>query len=173
VTSVSPGVRRLCVGVGQSPLLDTACRIAGFGRLYTEHARADAIDLGFASPGVDEAELVADLISALHAAFTRRGGPPDARRGPVLVAFHVGITRVEGDDLRGAAVTRIREILLHLACSSTEEGWAEPAAQSLVVAISAGLFEDIRADCGFGEGWRPLPAADAWFRGYQANPAAP
>ena len=169
--NVSPGVRRLCVCVGapQPGLLDTACRIAGFGRLYTENVRAEGHDLGFASPGVDEAALVVDMIAALHAATAQWGGASGPACGPALAAFHVGITRVEGDDLRGAAVTRIRELLRNLALAVTSSGEAE---EVLVVGISAGLFDDIRAECGFSDAWGPLASAGAWFRVYQANDAA-
>jgi hypothetical protein len=163
VSSVSPSVRRLCICVDASRpgLLDTACRIGGFGRLYTEHIDAEGLDLGFASPGVDEAVLVTDMIAALRAA-AKQEGIADVATRPTLAAFHVGITRVEGDDLRGDAVTRIRELLRNLAAAVTVP------AQALVVCISAGLFDDIRGECGFSDRWEPLAPARAWFRGYQA-----
>jgi hypothetical protein len=172
VISASPGVRRLCVCVRapQPGLLDIVCRTAGFGRLYVEHVLDEGLDLGFASPGVDEATLVTDMITALHTETTRWctcSGHAAGARGPTLAAFHVGITRVEGDDLRGAAVTRIRELLRNLTRSVTSSG------EALVVGISAGLFDDIRTECGFGDGWGPLEAARSWFRVYQATGTAP
>jgi hypothetical protein len=45
---------------------------------------------------------------------------------------------------------------------------ARPA-RLLVVGISAGLFDDIRRECGFAAGWAPLDAARAWFRVYQTG----
>lgn len=162
VVELSPGVRRLCVCVGapQPGLLDAACQSGGFGRLYTEHARDEGVDLGFASPGVDEAKLVPDLIMALH---TAAAAALTAPQYPALAAFHVGITRVEGDYLRGAAVIRICELLRSLAPRAISR--ARPTGL-LVVGISSGLFEDISSECGFTEGWVPLTAAGAWFRVY-------
>lgn len=162
MSNASPSVRRLCICVDASRpgLLDDACRLGSFGRLYTEQIDAEGLDLGFASPGVDEAVLVTDMIAALRAA-TERDAPDDTTK-PTLAAFHVGITRVEGDDLRGDAVTRIRELLKNLAAAVTVP------VQALVVGISAGLFDDIRDECGFGDSWEPLASAGAWFCGYQA-----
>jgi hypothetical protein len=159
MAELSPGVRRLCVCVGasQPSLLDAACRSGARGRIYTEHDRSEDVDLGFASPGVDEEKLVPDLIAALHAAAGTIAAVP---RYPAVVAFHVGITRVEGDCLRGAAVIRICELLKSVAVQAVS------GAGQLVVGISAGLFEDISSGCGFDEGWRPLTAAGAWFRVY-------
>jgi hypothetical protein len=36
----------------------------------------------------------------------------------------------------------------------------------LVVGISAGLFDDIGAECGFTADWVQFAAARAWVRGY-------
>ena len=156
VNHVSPGVRRLCVCVGapQPRLLDVACGLAGGGRLYTEHA--DGLDLGFASPGVDEAALVTELIAALRTAMTSDARPT----GPAFAVFHVGITRVEGDDLGGAAVTQVKGLLGAL----TRE--VAPAGAALAVGISSGLFDDIRTECGFNIGWRPMNPVGAWLRVY-------
>ena len=162
---LSPGVRRLCVCVGamHPGLLDKACQSSGFGRLYTEHAAEEGVDLGFASPGVDEAILIPDLIGALHTAAAEASTTSRAPQRPAVAAFHVGITRVEGDCLRGKAVTRIRELVRYLA-PTVEHGTGSPG--RLVVGISAGLFDDISSECGFGEGWVQLATADAWFRVY-------
>lgn len=160
MVSTSPGIRRLCVSVS-SPhpgFLDRACRTWGGGRLYTEYWAEEGIDLGFAAPGADEAELVRDLIAALYT-----GAMQAALAAPTLVAFHVGITRVEGDDIRGTAVTTIRQLLSDLvpalAAGTIPIG-------VLVVGITTGLFEDLGAECGFGTEWVRLSAARAWCRAY-------
>jgi hypothetical protein len=132
-------------------LLADVCRTGGFSGLYFESIRAVGIDLGFASPGADEAILITDLIAALRAAVL-------ADNVSALVAFHVGITRVEGDYLRGPAVIRTCELLRAL-----------PAAAPrcpLVVGISAGLFDEIGPECGFTDGWVTLAAARARFHIY-------
>jgi hypothetical protein len=169
MAELSPGVRRLCVCVGASQpgLLDAACRSGARGQLYTEHAWDEDVDLGFASPGVDEAKLVSDLIAALHAAA---GSALGGQQYPALAAFHVGITRVEGDFLRGAAVIRICELLKSLASTAVP---GTGGTGQLVVGISSALFEDIGSECGFTEGWRPLAAAGAWFRVYGTNGSGP
>jgi hypothetical protein len=78
----------------------------------------------------------------------------------------VGITRVEGGGLRGAAATRVQELLRALAHEA-------PAAEAaLAVGISAGLFDDIQAECGFDGDWRPMDAAGAWFRIFPVSEAA-
>jgi hypothetical protein len=138
--------------------LDRACRTWGGGGLYTEYWAEEGVDLGFASPGADEVELVCDLIAAL-----RTGAVQAAPSAPTLAAFHVGITRVEGDDIRGTAVTRIRQLLSDLAPALA--AGAVPIGV-LVVGITAGLFEDIDAERGFGPGWVRLTAARAWCRAY-------
>lgn len=99
-----------------------------------------------------------DLIAALYASAMEA-----ALTAPTLVAFHVGITRVEGDEIRGTAVTRIRQLLSDLV----------PALASgtvpigvLVVGMTTGLFEDLGTECGFGAEWVRLTAARAWCRAY-------
>lgn len=134
--------------------------------LYTERFAAEDVDLGFASPGVDEAALVPDLINALYHAAAEAGTDHAGAPVPVLAVFHVGITRVEGDGIRGNAVTRITG-LLHELTSVTTAAAASGAA--LFVGITDGLFDDIRAECDFSEGWMPLHGAmdaKAWFRVY-------
>jgi hypothetical protein len=99
--------------------------------------------------------LISDLIGALRAETAQV-----ARRAtPVLVAFHVGITRVEGDGLRGSAVTRIVGLLRDLA----------PVAGSsatLIVGMSVGLFGEVSPDIDLGPEWRPLRGAEAVCRVY-------
>lgn len=161
----APGVRRLCVGVAapRSRLLDRACRTGGSGRLYLEYSQADGIEMGFASSGVDEAMLVTDLVAALRAVVAEVRGTEPAAPGPAVAVFHVGITRLEGDDLGGPAVLRVQELLRDLARVTSADAMPEVP---LVVGISAGLFDDISAECGFTEGWNSLAGATAWFRSY-------
>lgn len=99
-----------------------------------------------------------DLIAALYT-----GAMQAALTAPTLVAFHVGITRVEGDDIRGAAVTRIRQLLTDLV-PALATGTVPVGV--LVVGITNGLFEDLGTECGFGPGWVRLAAARAWCRAY-------
>lgn len=167
----SPGVRRLCVCVvtPYPGLLDSACRTGGLDELYTEYSQAESIEMGFASPGVDEAALVTDLISALHTTAAESRGVPVGPDFPVLAAFHVGITRVEGDDLGGAAVARIRELLRYLALIVLPNAMPEVL---LVVGISASLFDDIGSECGFAAGWILLARARAWFHSYGPDRSA-
>jgi hypothetical protein len=162
---VSPGVRRLCVCVcaPHPGLLDRACKAAGCRGLYTERFPEEGIDLGFASPGVDEAVLVPELITALSATAAEASACCAMPCAPALAVFHVGITRVEGDDLRGAAVIRIRELLRELTRAASSGTVPEGV---LVVGITAGLFDDIGAECDFNEGWTPLAAPPAWCRAY-------
>lgn len=153
----------VCVDAPHRGLLDSACRVAGFGRLYTEYIRAEGIEIAFASPGVDEAALVTDLIVALRTAAAEATVASGIPGYPALAAFHVGITRVEGDNLGGAAVIRILELVRELA---PEAATGSRPGNLLVVGISAGLFDDIGTECGFTDGWVQLAAARAWVRGY-------
>jgi hypothetical protein len=167
---LSPGVRRLCVCVDapQRRLLESACRIAGFGRLYTEYLGNEGTEVGFASPGVDEAALVTDLITALRIAATEAAEADGIKECPALAAFHVGITRVEGNAVRGAAVIRALELIRELGLKATPDSLSQ---ELLVVGISAGLFDDIGAECGFTDGWARHTRARAWIRGYGADQA--
>jgi hypothetical protein len=162
---LSPGVRRLCVCVAapHPGLLDRACQVEGYGRLYTERIEAEGIDLGFASPGVDEVVLVTDVIAALRIAAAEAKVASDLPDYRAIAAFHVGITRVEGDDLRGSAVNRVSELVRDLTPT------AAPPDQSgtlLVVGISADLFDDISNESGFFGDWVQVAAARAWCRSY-------
>lgn len=169
VIEQSPGVRRLCACVAAPcpGLLQSACRAGGLGSLYLEQLSAESMEIGFASPGVDEPTLVTGLISAMRAAAaTMLTGAPDAPPGPALLGFHVGITRVEGDTLGGAAVQRVRGLLNDLALVVSS---GRVPRSSLVVGITAGLYQDIGTDCGFTDGWILLAGASAWVRGYGAG----
>lgn len=173
-----PCVRRLCVCVGGAThqgILDSACDSLAVAILYREYFPGDGLDLGFASPGVDEPALVSDLIDALRDAAVRtrgymgKGGDYrcPAAATPVLAAFHVGITRVQSNEIGGTAVAHVRGLLQTLTSS-------DPVSQAdgmLVVGVSATLFDDIGVERNFGQGWMPLVGGDssridAWWRVY-------
>ena len=161
MTQMSPGVRRLCVCVraARPGLLDRACQEGGIRWLYLEHIPAQRLELGFAAPGVDEAELVTTLVASLRAVASGAARPAGTA---VLAAFHVGITRVQDDGMGGVAVTRVRELLAELsrAPDSSQPGTV------LAVGVSDTLFRDIGAECGFAAGWAALAPAQAWYRVY-------
>ena len=158
----------VCVDAPQRRLLESACRIAGFGRLYTEYIGTEGTEIGFASPGVDEAALVTDLITALRIAAAEAAEAHGIKECPALAAFHVGITRVEGNALRGAAVIRALELIRELTPKATSDSRSQ---ELLVVGISAGLFDDISAECDFADGWARHARARAWIRGYGTDQA--
>jgi hypothetical protein len=173
MSRLSPGVRRLCVCVRteQPGFLGHACRVDGSGRLYLEGLPAERLELGFAQPGIDEAVLVTDFIAALHTAADRHGevggsGRPGAQRTPVLAAFHVGITRVEGDSLGGPAVIQALELLRDLDRATADR----LTSGVLAVGVSDSLFGDIARECGFTQGWIRLATTQAWFRVYDSAP---
>lgn len=157
----SPGVRRLCIGVGAPypGLLANAAKSLGSGWLYLDAIHLEGVELGFASPGVDEAALVTCMIAALRTSAAAVASA--ARSRPVFAVFHVGITRVEGDDLRGAAVLRVRQLLHRLALFV-----APPDASKalLVAGLSESLFDDLSPECGFSADWRHATQAGARFR---------
>jgi hypothetical protein len=149
-------------------ILDSACDALASEVLYREH---------FPEDGMDEHALVSGLISALHdvIAETRGGRGEDggcrrsAAAAPVLAAFHVGITRAQGNNIGRTAAAHVRELLRALASS----GLAGQAADMLVAGISATLFDDIGAERDFGQGRTPLTGCDgdssrieAWWRAY-------
>jgi hypothetical protein len=147
----------VCASAPNRRFLVNAYRFVGFGRLYTEYIEEEEVEVGFASPGVDEVSLVTDLTAAMcteHEAGVN---------GPALAVFHVGITRVVGDELRGPAVIQSCELLKELARAVAPN----PRHRGLlVIGISLGLFDDIGIQCGFTDGWIPL-ATKAWFRVFE------
>ena len=157
-----PGVRRLCVAAaGPTCLLTSACESARLGRLCVTLAQRDGMEMAFAPPGIDEVALVTRLITALRH-LAARG--PDVGR-PALTAFHVGITRVEGEGFGGEAALRTRALVLNSAIRAT----AIDSGRRLALIISDGLYADLRAEGMPGQDWRHIPAAGAWMRCCEAR----
>ena len=105
----SPGVRRLCVVATAGPafVLTSACQATDVGRLCVAVDQNGGTETAFAPPGIDEVAVVTRIITVLrHLAVTE----PGAQR-PTLLAFHVGITRIEGEEFGGEAPLRTRALL--------------------------------------------------------------
>ncbi len=157
-----PGVRRLCIAAvtGPTGLLTQACRSSDMGRLCVTTDARNGTEMAFAPPGIDEVAVVTDLITGLRRLTTTEPGVPC----PAVMAFHVGITRIEGDELGGAAALRTRALLLDPAIRALATvGWR------LTVVMSAGLYADLRAEGIPRQGWRPVPVAGAWIRRYEIS----
>jgi len=155
-----PAVRRLCIATaaGSPGLLAGIQRSEGFYRLYLMSDPAEEVELAFASPGLDEMSLVTDLIAAIHRTVMVTAG----LSRPVLAGFHVGITRVIGDGLGGAGADRTRALIQDPAITTAAGRAGAPAL--LAVALTSGLFEDLRAEGLPDHGWQPIPAAGAWLK---------
>lgn len=158
VEEPNPRVRRLCVATTARTegLLASACRSAGVGRLCVTADLRNCTEIAFAPPGVDEFVVVTRLIAALTEEAVRPG--PGAA-GPLLAAFHVGITRIEGEGFGGEAAARTRGLLFDQAIRSTAVG----KAGKLVVIVSDTLYRDLRTEGLSVRGWQNVPAAGAWI----------
>jgi hypothetical protein len=161
-----PAVRRLCIATaaGAPGLLADIQQSEGFYRLYLMSDLAEGVELAFASPGLDEMGLVTDLIAAMHRKVTITTG----LRRPVLAGFHVGITKVLGDGLGGAGADRTRALIQDPAIKTASERTGSPA--RLAVAVTSGLFEDLRAEGLPDHGWQSIPAAGAWLKLFDSAP---
>jgi len=152
-----PGVRRLCVAAVTCPpgLLTAACRLRSASGLYVGAEASDGVEMGFAPPGIHEAAMVRWLIWAVEDL-----GPGRLANVPAKMAFHVGITKIQGEGIGGAAPLRARALLrdpvIHRAVAD---------AKGLAVIMSAGLYEDLRTEGLAVREWRAVPAAGAWVRG--------
>jgi len=162
-----PAVRRLCIATaaGTPGLLAGILQSEGFYRLYFNSDPAGDVEFAFAAPGLDEMGLVTDLIAALH----RKAMMATGLSRPVLAGFHVGITKVIGDGLGGAGADRIRALLQDPAIRTASERAGSPAL--LAVAVTSGLFEDLRAEGLPDHGWQSIPAAGAWLKLFDSAPA--
>jgi hypothetical protein len=103
VTEHEPAVRRLCVAActGAPGLLTRMQRTGGFYRLFVMSDPEAGTEVAFAAPGLDEMSFVTELIATMReeTATTDDGGP-------LLVGFHVGMTKVVGEGLGGAGADR-------------------------------------------------------------------
>ncbi len=161
-----PAVRRLCIATaaGTSGLLADIQRSGGFYRLYLMSDPADGVELAFASPGLDEMGLVTDLIVAIRGKVMLAAG----LWRPVLAGFHVGITKVIGDGLGGAGADRTRALIQDPAIKTASDRAGSPA--PLAVAVTSGLFEDLRTEGLPDHGWQAIPAAGAWLKLFDSAP---
>jgi hypothetical protein len=153
-----PGVRRLCVAALTCPpgLLSTACRLRDGSELYLSAQPVDGVEMGFAPPGIHEAAVVRWLTWAVEALCPARPGADE----PAKMAFHVGITKVQGEGFGGAAPLRVRTLLRDPAIHRAVAG-----CQRLAVIMSDGLYDDLHTEGLTAQEWRRVPAAGAWVRG--------
>jgi hypothetical protein len=162
-----PAVRRLCIATasGAAGLLTGMQQSERLYRLYLMSDPADGIEIAFAAPGLDETLLVADLIVAIQRQAAMTTGLP----GPVVAGFHVGMTRVIGDGIGGAAADRTRALVQDPAIRMAYERVGSPAL--LAVAVTSGFFEELRAEGLPGQGWQSVPDAGAWLKLFDPAPA--
>jgi hypothetical protein len=164
VSESQPGVRRLCIAAVTRPagLLASACQTGDAGRLCLSVDTQDGTEMAFAPPGVHEVAVVSQLIAVLEALASAGPGAP----GPALMAFHVGITRIEGDGFGGAAAARTRALLFNPAVRTVAAD-----GPPLTVIMSDGLYADLRGEGLAAQEWLHIPAAGAWVRcGVPARP---
>ena len=163
-----PAIHRLCVATdaGAPGLLACVQRTEGFYRLYLMSDPATGTEMAFASPGLDEISLVEDLIAAMRHEVTAAEG----LRLPVLAGFHVGMTRLVDDGFGGAGADRVRALIADPAIRAALAQASPPAL--LAVAITVGLFEELRAEGQSDHGWQRIPAAGAWLKFFDSAAAA-
>jgi hypothetical protein len=161
MTEVQPGVRRLCVAAATWPagLLAVACETGDVGRLCLTVDAQDGTEMAFAPPGVHEAGVVAQLATVMEGLT---GG--QIRASPTIMAFHVGITRIEGDGFGGAAALRARGLLL-----DPDVRNAAAACPGLAIVMSEGLYSDLQDEGIPIREWMYLPSAGAWVRCYMSR----
>lgn len=161
VSEDESGVRRLCIAVaaGRPGLFASACRSRRFDRLYVWADPRDALEVGVAPPGVGEVDLVNDLIELLYTAVST----DRELAGPVLLALHVGITRVVDEGFEGAGMIRAKALLEHRAVRDMAGADA-----GLAVVVSDGLYTDLRAEGLAEHGWCSVASAAAWLRSFAA-----
>lgn len=161
-----PAVSRLCVATaGGAEPLRSIQEFSGFYRLYLTQDPVDGAEFAVATPGLDEVSLIADLIDAIHQQVTTTLGQCQ----PVLAAFHVGIIKLTDTGFGGTGIERALALIrdpviaaqVSLRAAAADSARGGPC---LAVAITARLFEDLRAEGMPGDNWQPVPAADAWLR---------
>lgn len=152
-----PGVRRLCIAAVTRPagLLTAACRLQDPDRLYLSINAQDCIETAFAPPGIHEVAVVKWLTAAVEELCSVSSGAG----GPAMIAFHVGITKIEGDGFAGAAPLRVRALLRDPTIQDAVRGCLR-----LAVIMSDGLYADLQAEGLAGREWLRVPEARAWVR---------
>jgi hypothetical protein len=142
-------------------------RSGGFYRLYLK-TDPGGTEFAVAAPGFDEVSLIADLIAAIRGQVVTIPG----LRRPVIAGFHVGITRLIGDNFGGKGAERVLALIRHSAVlSASARTLAHTGASSaLAVAVTAGLFEELRAEGLPHHGWESVPSAGAWLRLFHGAP---
>lgn len=162
-----PSVRRLCIAVapGAPGLLTWIQRSEGLYRLYLMSNPAEGVEFACAAPGIDEMFLVTDLITAM----CRQAISVAGLRRPILAGFHVGFTKVVGDGLGGSGADRTLALVRDPAVKAATERDGTPAL--LAVAITTGLFEELRGEGLPSHGWQAVSTADAWLRLFDSAPA--
>jgi hypothetical protein len=153
-----PGIRRLCVAALTSPpgLLTAVCRLRASTGLYLSADGLDGVEMGFAAPGIHEAALVRWLTWAVGELCANGPGA----RTPAKMAFHVGLTKVQGEGFGGAAPLRVRALLRDPVIHNAVAG-----CHRLAVIMSEGLYDDLHTEGLASRDWRRIPAAGAWVRG--------
>jgi hypothetical protein len=166
VTEHEPAVRRLCVAActGVPGLLTRMQRAGGFYRLFVMSDPDAGTEVAFAAPGLDEMSFMTELIETMReeAATTGDGAP-------LLVGFHVGMTKVVGEGLGGAGADRALALVRDPAVLSAADIAQRPPGAAhgpgrLAVVVTAGLFAELHAEGLDGTDWQPVPPADAWLR---------
>ena len=142
-----PAVSRLCVATaGGAEPLRSIQESSGFYRLYLTQDPVDGAEFAVATPGLDEVSLIADLIDAIHQVTTTLG-----RRQPVLAGFHVGIIKLTDTGFGGTGIERALALVRDPAIAAqvslrAAAAYSARGGHCLAVAITAGLFEDLRAE---------------------------
>lgn len=173
MTELGPAVSRLCIAAAPnaSGPLSSIQESGGFYRLQLMTDPADGAEFAVAVPGLDEVSLICDLIAALHELVTVIPG----RRQPVLVGFHLGITRLTEAGFCGKGVERALALVRDPAIAvraSARVALAGSARSNpgLAAAITAGFFEDLCAEGLSGADWQRVPPASAWLRLFDGAP---
>jgi hypothetical protein len=156
------GVRRLCMAVADAPagLLPAACRADEFASLSIVEPALGGPALAVARPGANEAELLRLLVGTL----LRELAEAATAKSAVLAALHVGIVRLSRTGFGGPAVARV----LALACDPAMQVAADASGAPLAVALTDGLYSDLRMEGLPRQGWRPTVSAGAWLRPFNA-----
>jgi hypothetical protein len=164
VTEHEPAVRRLCVAActGAPGLLTRMQRAGGFYRLLVMADPDTGTEVAFAAPGLDEMAFMAELIATMREEAAASGD------GPLLVGFHVGMTKVVGEGLGGAGADRALALVRDPAVLFAAGGG--DGSVRLAVAITAGLFAEFHAEGLDGTDWQLVPPADAWLKLFSSGP---